>query len=74
MNYYSTRRLSNFASVLSVSTAVGILLVPVFLLFLVPMTRGMMALTASAFLLLFSVAMSFMTGAKVHEIFVGTAT
>ena len=58
---------------LLVSVTVGILLTPVFLLFLVSMTRVKMAMTVFAFVLLFAVVMCSTTDAKTQEIFVGTA-
>ena len=72
--YYDKSSVSNLARVISVCLVVGILLAPVFLLFLVPMARGLMALTASAFLFLFAAVLSFMTDAKLEVIFIGTAT
>lgn len=71
---YSSSRILNFARVLSVCLAVGILLAPVLILFLVPMARGGMALTATAFLVLFAGSMSFLTNAKLEMVFIGTAT
>lgn len=59
---------------LLVSTVIGILLVPVFLLFLVPMSRLLMAVTSAGFILLFALIMSVVTDGKVYEVFVGTAT
>lgn len=74
VDYYSSSRIKSVVRVFSVCIAVGILLVPVYLLFLVPMARGVMAITASAFLVLFAGIMTFMTGAKLDFVFVGTAT
>jgi len=61
------------ANILEVSVAVILLLIPVFLLFLVPMGKPMMATIASLFVLLFSVVVSSLTGAKVQEVFFGSA-
>jgi hypothetical protein len=66
-------RLKIAANILEVSVAVIILLIPVFLLFLVPMSKPMMATVASLFVLLFSVVVSSVTGAKVQEVFFGSA-
>ncbi|KAH6710668.1 hypothetical protein BKA61DRAFT_612157 [Leptodontidium sp. MPI-SDFR-AT-0119] len=74
VTYYSASRLKAFAGLLLVLTTVGILLAPVFLLFLIPMSRSLMAVTASIFIILFSVVVSVVTGAQVYEVFVSTAT
>jgi hypothetical protein len=58
---------------LCVSLAVGILLVPAYILFLVPMSKPMMTVTTTIFLLACSVILSIFTGAKVQEVFFGTA-
>ena len=59
---------------LSVCIAVGVLMLPVYLLFLVQMDRGYMAVIITVFLVLFTALITFMTGAKLEKIFVGTAT
>ncbi|KAH7308779.1 hypothetical protein BKA65DRAFT_519887 [Rhexocercosporidium sp. MPI-PUGE-AT-0058] len=74
VTYYSATRFKAFAGMLLVLTTVGILLTPVFLLFLIPMSRSLMAVTASIFIVLFSVVMSVVTGAEVYKVFVSTAT
>ncbi len=73
VDHYSATRLEILANIFAVSVATGVLLVPVFLLYLIPMSRVMMALTASTFVVLFTVAVTTTTGAKVHEVFFGTA-
>jgi len=73
VDHYSSRKVKILANALEVSVAVIILLIPVFLLFLVKMSKPMMAVVASVFLLLFSVVVSSVTGAKVQEVFFGTA-
>lgn len=74
MNYFSESGMNHLRNAFSVSLAVTILLVPVFLLFLVHMTRVQMVLTAATFIIPFPIILSYMTGAKDAEIFVGTAT
>lgn len=74
VNIYSSTRLSALGKVVGVSLAVALLLIPVFLLFLIPMTRGAMAVTALSFVFFFSLVVSTMTPAKIHEVFFGTAT
>ncbi|PVH80177.1 hypothetical protein DL98DRAFT_588719 [Cadophora sp. DSE1049] len=73
VDHYSKSRLALLAIVLQVLVVAVLFLVPVFILFLVPTNRAVMAVTASVFVLAFTVAISFMTGAKIQEIFFGTA-
>lgn len=73
MERYSSAKLSVFSKILLVSLAVGVLLIPIYLLFLVTMTRLDMALTVSAFMLLFCVVMCSTTDAKAQEVLIGTA-
>jgi hypothetical protein len=73
VHLYSVDKLKIAANILEVSVAVILLLIPVFLLFLVPMSKPMMATIASLFVLLFSVVVSSLTGAKVQEVFFGSA-
>lgn len=74
LTFYSSSKLRGWAAFFLVLTTVGFLLTPVFLLFLVPMSRAMMAVTASIFIVLFSVLVSVVTGAQVYKVFVSTAT
>lgn len=73
MTFYSESGMSIVRNVLFVSIAVAILLAPVFLLFLVHMSRVQMVFTAAAFIVPFAVILN-MTGAKDVEVFVGSAT
>ncbi|KAH8779611.1 hypothetical protein BGZ57DRAFT_313481 [Hyaloscypha finlandica] len=73
VHLYSVDKLKIAANILEVSVAVILLLIPVFLLFLVPMSKPMMATIASLFVLLFSVVVSSLTGAKMQEVFFGSA-
>ncbi|KAH8779613.1 hypothetical protein BGZ57DRAFT_889339 [Hyaloscypha finlandica] len=61
-------------SVLMVSTIMGILLSPVYLLFLVPMSHLMMAITSTSFIILFAIIMTVVAEGRIYEVFVGTAT
>jgi hypothetical protein len=74
VSYYSPSRLGGVVQVLMVCTIMGILLIPVFLLFLVPMSHPMMALTSTAFIFLFAIIMTVVAEGRIYEIFVGTAT
>ncbi|KAK0110103.1 hypothetical protein ONS95_002759 [Cadophora gregata] len=73
VHFYSKQRLALLSILLQVLVVAVLFLVPVFILFLVPTSRGVMAVTAAVFVLAFTVAISFMTGAKVQEVFFGTA-
>ena len=73
IHHFSNSRLAICANAITVFLAVGGLLVPVFLLFLVQMPRGVMASVALGFVLVFSVTMSVVTGARVQDVLVGTA-
>lgn len=70
---YSSIKLSIVSKILLVSLAVGILLLPIYLLFLVSMTRWEMATTVSAFMLLFCSVICSTTDAKTLEVFMATA-
>lgn len=74
VTYYSPSKLGGLVQVLMVSTIMGVLLIPVFLLFLVPMSHPMMAFTSTAFIFLFAVIMTVIAQGRIYEIFVGTAT
>jgi len=71
---FSPTRMARLGRALLVSTIMGVLLVPVFLLFLVPMSRLLMVLTSTGFILLFVLIMSAVTEGRVYEVFVGTAS
>jgi hypothetical protein len=70
---FSIDRLKIIANILEVSIAMIMLLIPVYLLFLVEMSKHMMATVASIFVFLFTVVVSSVTGAKVQEVFFGSA-
>ena len=57
----------------TVIIAVGFLLTPVFILFLVAMSRAAMVLTVFAFVLAFSIMMSLVSGARTQDLLLGTA-
>jgi uncharacterized membrane protein len=74
VKYYSDTRLNLLESVLVVSLAVGILLLPVYILFLIPMSRPMMSLTITSFILPFCMILIALSGkANQYQVFVGTA-
>jgi len=74
VDYYSGARVAALRKALTVFITFTVLLVPVFVLFLVPMSRGNMAVTAAAAILPFSIIMSIVGGASDAEVFVGSAT
>jgi hypothetical protein len=73
VDHYAPDRLEILIKAISVSLAVGILLVPVFFLFLVQMSRESMAWMVFGFVFAFSVTMSVVTEAKSQEVLIGTA-
>ena len=73
VHLYSHAKLKILANILEVSMAVIILLIPVFLLFLIPMSKPIMATVTALFVILFSVVVASVTGTKVQEVFFGSA-
>jgi hypothetical protein len=73
IHLFSGIRVTTFANTISVLLAVGWLLIPVFLLYLVPMHHGVMACVALGFILAFSATLSLFIGAGVQEVLIGTA-
>ena len=73
VDHYAKHRLAIVIKTISVSLAVGMLLIPVILLFLVRMSRESMAWLVFGFVLAFSIVMSTITEARVQEILIGTA-
>jgi hypothetical protein len=73
VHLYSHKRLASITRALTVILAVGFLLTPVFILFLVPMSRAAMVITVFAFVLSFSTMLSLVSGARTQDLLVGTA-
>ena len=73
VHHYSPGKLKILANILEVSLAMILLLIPVYLLFLVEMSKPMMATVLSLFVIVFSVVVSSVTGAKAHDVFLGSA-
>ncbi len=71
---FSSTRMGGLGRALLVSTIMGILITPVFLLFLLPMSRLLMAVTSTGFIFIFAWIMCAVTEGRVYEVFVGTAT
>ena len=55
-----------------VSTIMGILLIPVFLLFQVPISYPRIALTSIAFIFLFAIIITIMAKARIYDIIAST--
>lgn len=73
IHIHSSERLGIIGRVIIVFLAVNFLLIPVFLLFLVQMSRPAMSLTVMGFVLGFSMVLATLGQAKVQEILIGTA-
>lgn len=73
VRYLSKPRLDILSRVLVVFASVASILNPVFLLFLVPMARFAMVLTALAFVFTFSSTIIVATEARVQEVLIGSA-
>jgi hypothetical protein len=72
--HLSAVRLSIAARFLTILLATTSLLAPVFLLLLASISKAWMATVAIGFVLLFSVMMSVVTGARAQDLLFGTAT
>ena len=72
--FFSQEAESGLSRFLLVSSIMLILMTPVFLLFLLPMSHLLMAVTTAGFIFLFALIMCIVTNGKVYEVFVGTAT
>jgi hypothetical protein len=73
MSQYSAKRLANFVKSIIVLLAVGIILLPVALLFLNQMSKPEMFTIVLASVLVFSGTFSFVMKAKEQEVFISTA-
>lgn len=73
MEHYSPERFNAIVRTISVVVATGILLVPVLLLFLVPMSKHLMAWLVFGFVLSFAMVLALLSEAKIHQVLVGTA-
>jgi hypothetical protein len=73
VNPFDRTRLAKVAQIVTVSLAVGFLMIPVFLLFLVSMSRAVMVVTVLAFVLVFSWMLTMISEARTQEVLIGTA-
>jgi len=73
VHHYSSSGLDIFAKIVASSVAVGILLVPVFILFLFDLSRAKMAAIVGSFVLVFMVTMSVLVDVTPHDLFIGIA-
>ncbi|RFU33345.1 hypothetical protein B7463_g3035, partial [Scytalidium lignicola] len=70
---YASKRIQSIANVIYICLAITVILTPVFILVLVPMTRAMMVCTITFSTLIFCITVLALTKAKVQEIFLGAA-
>lgn len=73
VTHWSASRVYWLANTVTVSLAAGILFVPVYLLFLIPMSRAMMVGVSSVSVVAFAILLSVITDAKMQEVFIGSA-
>lgn len=74
VDHYAPGHLAALVKALSVSLAVLLLLAPVFVLFLVPLSREAMAWLVFGFVLVFAITVSILTEAETQGLLIGTAT
>ncbi|RFU32616.1 hypothetical protein B7463_g3741, partial [Scytalidium lignicola] len=70
---YSPSRLEPISKAIYIGLAIATIVVPVYLMVLVPMTRAQMASAIAGFAFIFAITMAALTEAKVQDIFLGTA-
>jgi hypothetical protein len=73
VHHYSISGLDILAKIVASSVAVGILLVPIFILFLFDLSRAKMAVIVGCFVLVFMVTMSVLVDVTPHDLFIGIA-
>jgi hypothetical protein len=73
VDVYSRNRVAGLVRVIAICFVVGLLLLPIMLLSLIPMTDQTKAWTTFGFILMFSIVTHFATDAKIHEVLIGTA-
>ena len=73
IHHYSNSGLDVAAKIIASSVAVGILLIPVFILYLFDLSRGKMAAVVGSFVLAFMITMSVLVDVTPHDLFIGIA-
>ncbi|KAE9380009.1 hypothetical protein N431DRAFT_325452 [Stipitochalara longipes BDJ] len=73
VHHYSTSSLEVAAKIIASFVAVGILLIPVFILFLFDLSRAKMAAIVGSFVLVFMVTMAVLVDVTPHDLFIGIA-
>jgi hypothetical protein len=68
VHHYSDSRLEVLANIAASVVAIGILLMPAFILFLTDLSRGKMAAIVGFFVLVFIVIMSYLKGITPHSL------
>ncbi|KAF8850126.1 hypothetical protein BDZ45DRAFT_207642 [Acephala macrosclerotiorum] len=74
VQFFSSAKLALFAKFLTICVAITILLIPIFLLSLVEMSKVVTLIVVLIFVLTFATLMSLLTAAGPESIFVGTCT
>jgi uncharacterized membrane protein (DUF485 family) len=72
--YYSSQRLDSVVGSFITLLIIMILMVPVLLLFLIPMEKSLMAVVVLVSLFVFAVSLSHFRDSKPQDMFFGTAT
>lgn len=73
VHHYSTSRLGIVAKLVASAVAFGILLIPVFILYLTNLSREKMAVIVGSFVLMFMVSISVLVDVTAHDFFIGIA-
>ncbi|PMD33263.1 hypothetical protein L207DRAFT_518088 [Hyaloscypha variabilis F] len=73
IHHYSTSGLDVAARIIASSIGAGILLIPVFILFLFDMSRAKMFAVVGSFVLAFMISMSVLVEVTPHDLFIGIA-
>lgn len=74
VNRYSIRAVSILINISIVFLTVGVLIIPVFLLLWIPMSRAEVSITVVVSVLSFAVVMSMFNKSEIKEVLIGTAT
>lgn len=73
VHHYSSSRLGIVAKVVASAVAFGVLLIPVFILYLTNLSREKMAVIVGSFVLMFMVSISVLADVTAHDLFIGIA-
>ena len=73
VHHFSDSKLDILVRIVASSIAVGTLLVPVLILYLIDLTRGQMAAIVGGFVFVFMVTISVFVDVTPHDLFIGVA-